>query len=212
MKEEVNVNDEQLNMVDGTDGAKVKRKLSEIVKERDELDAKAQEMLKETQSREYPLNFKSKKIFDGVMKNLEKRSPWNAYTAAGLIMLYNNMDEQKRKIKDLLNAGKDWDGIVNLRSANIAVMWKSITEMSGQGFYEAKDFVAVMANIGEDLSNAMKAVNDANQEIRNIHTELDKLYQLIENPEANDIEVDIDPENIKPDTFQQLNNEVNPSV
>lgn len=189
-----------------------KRKLSELIKERDELDAKAQEMLKETQSKEYSLNFKSKKIFDGVMKNLEKRSPWNAYTAAGLIMLYNNMNEQRSLIKDLINSKKEWDGVVKLRSANIAVLWKTITEMSGQGFYEAKDFVAVMANIGEDLSNAMRMVNESNQKIRDIHSEIDKIYQLIDNPEANGIEVDVDPNDIKPDTFQELSKEVNPEV
>lgn len=188
-----------------------KIKMSELIAQRDELDKKSQEMLSESQKIEYKISFGTKKVFTECMKYLEKNSPWNAYTAAGLIMLYNNMNEQKEVIKKMEGEGKTWDGIIKLRTANISILWKMLTQMTGTGFYAAKDFVGVMAKIGEDVTKAIQQVDKRNAEVREIHTQLEKIMSRIENPDE-DVEMDVDPSNVNKTSMEQLKDEVAPTA
>ncbi len=188
-----------------------KIKMSELIAKRDELDKKSQERLAEVQKMEYNISFGTKKVFTECMKYLEKNSPWNAYTAAGLIMLYNNMTEQKEAIKRMEGNGETWDGIVKLRTANVTVLWKMLTQMTGTGFYAAKDFVGVMAKIGDDVSKAIQQVDKNNAEVRELHSELEKILTRIENPDEN-VEMDVDPSNLAKTSMEQLKDEVAPTV
>lgn len=139
------------------------------------LEEKNETLIKEMQERDYEVDFKSKKVFDRLVKFLEKDAPWGHTTATGLIMLYHNIREQKEVTKD-----KEWNGIINIRSASVTILWQMVTKMTGSGFYEAKTFVELMANIGETLSTAVQAVNDDNQELRETHMELAKLQQELD--------------------------------
>jgi len=140
-----------------------------------ELEEKNDLLIKEMQEREYPVDFKSKKVFDRLLKFLEKDAPWGHTTATGLIMLYHNLREAKEIVKD-----KEWDGIIAVRSASVTILWQMVTKMTGQGFYEAKAFVELMANVGESLSTAVQAVNDDNTELRETHMELAKVQQELD--------------------------------
>lgn len=198
---------EEINMEEKVE----KIKLSELIQQRDELDKQAQTMLEEIQKTEYSISFGTKKIYTECMKYLEKNSPWNAYTAAGLIMLYNNMNEQKEVIKKTEINGEAWDGMVKLRTTNVTILWKMLTQMTGTGFYSAKDFVGVMAKIGEDVSKAVAQIDKKNSEVRQLHTKIEELNSKIESPDEN-VEVDIDSKDIKKTSLEQLKEEVHPSV
>lgn len=201
MTEEVNTPMEEVQKV----------KLSELIEERKQLDEKSQEMLSQVQKDEYSISFGTKKVFTECIKYLEKNSPWNAYTAAGLIMLYNNMIEQKNVVRQMENDGKEWDGIVKLRTANITILWKMLTQMTGTGFHEAKDFVTVMAKIGEDVTKAVQAIDKKNAEIRDINTKIEQLNTRIDNP-GEDVELDVNPEDVEQTTMEALKEEVDPQV
>jgi gas vesicle protein len=54
-----------------------------------------------------------------------------------------------------------------------------VTKMTGSGFYEAKSFVELMANVGESLSTAVQKVQEDNQSLRDNHSELAKVQQEI---------------------------------
>ena len=150
-------------------------KKSELLAQHKVLMARNEELLKEMQSREYSIDFKSKKIFDKLLKFLEKEAEWTHTTAAGLIMLYHNLREEKAKTTE-----KDWNNEVALRAANVSILWQMMTRMSGKGFYEARDFVELMAAIGEPVSKAVQRVHADNQEIRDNHAELAKLDQALD--------------------------------
>jgi hypothetical protein len=145
-------------------------KKSELLARHSELMEKNEKLLSEMQMREYEVDFKSKKIFDKLLKFLEKDSEWTHTTAAGLIMLYHNLREEKPKTTE-----KDWNCQVALRAANVSILWQMMTRMTGKGFYEARDFVELMAAIGEPVSKAVQRVHADNQEIRDNHAELAKL-------------------------------------
>jgi len=165
-------------------------KKSELLAQHKGLMARNEELLKEMQSREYSIDFKSKKIFDKLLKFLEKEAEWTHTTAAGLIMLYHNLREEKLKTTE-----KDWNNEVALRAANVSILWQMMTRMSGKGFYEARDFVELMAAIGEPVSKAVQRVHADNQEIRDNHAELAKLDGVLDSGQyvADTAEVANDP-------------------
>jgi hypothetical protein len=140
---------------------------SELLAEQKELFEVNEQLLKEMQEREYTIDLKSKKIFDSLLKFLEKDAPWGHTTATGLIMLYHNLREQKEFTK-----AQDWDGTIKLRSANVTIMWSMVTKMTGKGFYEAKAFVELMAVCGESLSKSVQAAHNDNTKLRENHHNL----------------------------------------
>ena len=144
-----------------------------------ELDQINENLIKEMQEREYPVDFKTKKVFDKLLKFLEKDAPWGHTTATGLIMLYHNLREAKELVKD-----KEFDGIVAVRSTSVTILWQMVTKMTGSGFYEAKSFVELMANVGESLSEAVQNVQKDNQSLRDNHSELAKVQQELSDLEA----------------------------
>jgi hypothetical protein len=159
-------------------------KKSELLERQKELEALNEKLIKEMQEREYEIDFKNKKVFDRLVKFLEKDAPWGHTTATGLIMLFHNMREQKELVKD-----KEWNGIAKLRAANVSILWSMVTKMTGAGFYEAKSFVELMAACGESLSNAVQKVHNDNQAIRDTHAQLAQIDQDIDSPDTiNDVE------------------------
>ena len=152
-----------------------KRKRSEVLEEHKDLMKKNEELLKEMQEREYQVDFKDKGVFTKLYKFLEKDSPWGHTTAAGLIMLFNNLKQEKEKIKD-----PEWDNLIQLRAVNVTTLWTMLTKMEGRGFYEAKNFVELMAAIGQSISEAVRRVHTDNQELRDNHETLTKLDQLLD--------------------------------
>lgn len=143
------------------------RKKSELLAEQKELSEIGERLIKEMQEREYSIDLKSKKIFNSLLKFLEKDAPWGHTTATGLIMLYHNLREQKDITRD-----KDWNGQIKLRSANVTIMWSMVTKMTGKGFFEARDFVELMAVCGESLSTAVQAAHTDNNKLRENHHKL----------------------------------------
>lgn len=162
----------------------VEVKKSDLLAEQKELLELNEKLLKEMQEREYSIDLKSKKIFDSLLKFLEKDAPWGHTTATGLIMLYHNLREQKEFTK-----AQDWNGTIKLRSANVTIMWSMVTKMTGKGFYEAKAFVELMAVCGESLSKAVQAAHADNANLRENHHRLSQLDdQLASGNYINDVE------------------------
>lgn len=164
---------------------------SELLNQQKELNDKNELLLKEMQERTYSVKFEKSKIYNKLLKFLEKDAPWGHTTAAGLIMLYHNLREQKDLVKT-----EDWDGIIELRSANVSILWQMLTRMTGTGFYQAKDFVELMATIGEPIATAHNQVIEDNAELRQNHQDLAMVDQRLDggeyvddtNPESETIE------------------------
>ena len=176
-------------------------KKSELIAKQKELLELHENLLKEMQEREYAIDLNNRKIFDRLLKFLEKDSPWGHTTATGLVMLYHNLREQK----EMVIKAKDWDGKINLRSANVTILWSMVTKMTGHGFHEAKSFIELMAVCGESLSNAVQSAHKDNQQLRETHANLSELDDKLSDPTIiNDIE----------DTTQTVSiaNEVDPLV
>jgi len=177
-----------------------KPKKSKLLADHKKLSEKAEKIAGELQKKEYEIKFGDKKIYKEFVKFIEKDAPWGHTTAAGLIMLYRNLIEQKSIVND-----KDWDGIIKLRAANASIFWQMLTKMTGTGFFEARRFVELMAAVGEDISTVVRSIQEESQGLRDIHTEIAKIDNVMESGEY---ENDTNEE----DTRYKTADEVNPEV
>jgi len=162
---------------------------SALLKEQQELVEANDKLLKEMQEREYTVSFNDKKVFSRLIKFLEKDAQWGHTTAAGLIMLYNNLRQNKETVQN-----KEWDGNVTLRAANVGILWQMLMKMTGTGFFEARDFVELMANIGESVAKAYETVNNDNFDLRESHTKLAKVDQALDEGQFVDDTVEVESE------------------
>lgn len=121
--------------------------------------------LGEYDERGYPMG---RKAYTQLMTYLNERVEWTAKTAAQLMVLVSNMNENEQHVKS-----KSFDNIIKLRSSNVLVLYHSIIEnMSGKGFNTAKDFLTVWANCGQEITNAVREVHKSHDSTRELGTKL----------------------------------------
>ena len=89
----------------------------------------------------------------------------------------------KREVKEIVK-DKEFKGLIPVRSTSVTILWQMVTKMTGSGFYEAKTFVELMANVGESLSVAVQKVQEDNQALRDNHAELAKVQQELSDLES----------------------------
>ena len=140
--------------------------------------------LGEFDERGYPMG---RRAYNQLMTYLNERVEWTAKTAAQLMVLVANMNENEAHVKS-----KGFDNVIKLRSSNVLVLYHSILEnMSGKGFNTAKDFLTVWANCGQEITNAVREVHKVHESTRElgaklnlIEDEFDKSFDDLPQEEA----------------------------
>lgn len=121
--------------------------------------------LGEYDERGYPMG---RKAYTQLMTYLNERVEWTAKTAAQLMVLVSNMNENEQHVKS-----KSFDNVIKLRSSNVLVLYHSIIEnMSGKGYNTAKEFLTVWANCGQAITNAVRDVHKSHESTRELGTKL----------------------------------------
>lgn len=142
--------------------------LEEMEKEQESLSKEAEKLQKVLQEKEHPIDVGSKGIYKKLMKHLEHNVSWTHNEVMGLIMLHNNLKEQKA-------LGLDENNCVHLRTANVATLYKSFLSATGSGYHEAKTHLEILTTIGESVSKGMETIEKDNQVIRDVHQKLNDL-------------------------------------
>jgi hypothetical protein len=150
--------------------------------------------LGEYDERGYPMG---RKAYSQLMTYLNERVEWTAKTAAQLMVLVSNMNENEQHVKS-----KSFDNVIKLRSSNVLVLYHSIIEnMSGKGFNTAKDFLTVWANCGQAITNAVRDVHKSHEGTRELGTKLnliedefDKSFDDLPTDESLTIKDEVAPE------------------
>jgi len=184
----------------------VPRKMSEIIKDKQEALKKNEDLLRQLQTNEYDIPMTKPKLYKQLMRFLEKDAEWGHTTATGLVMLYSNLKENSKAVQD-----KDWDGIVKLRGTSITILWTMVTSMKGKGFFEARNFIELMAEFGQDLSQVVQKVHEDNSALRSNHGRLAELDTEVNHPDVI-LDVDISKYNEAEEELTNLMNEVDPVV
>ena len=121
--------------------------------------------LGENDNRGYPMG---RRAYTQLMTYLNERVEWTAKTAAQLMVLVANMNENEDHVKS-----KKFDNVIKLRSSNVLVLYHSILEnMSGKGYNTAKDFLTLWANCGQEITNAVREVHKVHESTRELGTKL----------------------------------------
>tara|TARA_R100000541_G_scaffold45016_1_gene52076 strand:- start:43 stop:696 length:654 start_codon:yes stop_codon:yes gene_type:complete len=182
------------------------RKMSEIIKDKKEALKKNEDLLRDLQTNEYDIPMAKAKLYKQLMKFLEKDAEWGHTTATGLVMLYSNLKENSKAVQ-----AKDWDGIVKLRGTSITILWTMVTSMKGKGFFEARNFIELMAEFGQDLSIVVQKVHEDNAALRANHVKLSELDTEVNHPDVI-LDVAIDGYNEADTELSKLMDEVDPIV
>tara|TARA_R110000851_G_scaffold27458_1_gene77173 strand:- start:461 stop:1111 length:651 start_codon:yes stop_codon:yes gene_type:complete len=182
------------------------RKMSEIIADKKKALKKNEDLLRNLQQNEYDIPMAQPKLYKQLMKFLEKDAEWGHTTATGLVMLYSNLKENSKAVQ-----AKDWDGIVKLRGTSITILWSMVTSMKGRGFFEARNFIELMAAFGQDLSQVVQKVHEDNQGLRDNHVRLSELDTEVNHPDVI-LDVAIDEYNKAEEELTDLMNEVDPVV
>jgi len=182
------------------------RKMSEIIADKQEALKKNEDLLRSLQTNEYDIPMSSPRLYKQLMKFLEKDAEWGHTTATGLVMLYSNLKENAKAVQ-----AKDWDGVVKLRGTSITILWTMVTSMKGKGFFEARNFIELMAAFGQDLSTVVQKVHEDNSELRANHVKLSELDSEVNKPDVI-LDVSINEYNKAEEGLTDLMNEVDPVV
>lgn len=174
----------------------------------DELTKQFENQLRGDQEREYHIEIGTeyadgkktgKKAFKQLMNYLYKNVKWTAQTAPGLMVLVNNMEENKPWVHS-----QEFDNTIILRSSNVLVLYKNILEgMEGQGYYEAKEFLECWANCGKGITEAAREISKAHETTRNTGSQLNTIEEEFERSE-NDLPVEDDVVTTKEEVSPQV--------
>lgn len=152
-------------------------KKSELKPVLDAVAEKFQNALKSEQETEYKIKLgdndergypMGRRAYNQLMTYLNERVEWTAKTAAQLMVLVANMNENETHVKS-----KSFDNVIKLRSSNVLVLYHSILEnMSGKGYNTAKDFLTVWANCGQAITDAVRDVHKIHESTRELGAKL----------------------------------------
>lgn len=174
--------------------AELSYKRSELKPILDALAKKFEEAYKADTSKEYHIEVypkpekkdepidpnKGKKVFRQLMDYLYHNVGFNAKSAASLMVLVLNMEENKPWVNS-----KAFDNHIILRSASVLSLYRCIMEdFNGKGFYEARTFLECWANCGQSVSEAVRQIQKDNAKTRQIGTDLNAVedeFNLSEN-------------------------------
>ena len=174
--------------------AELSYKRSELKPILDALAKKFEEAYKADTSKEYHIEVyskpekkdepidpnKGKKVFKQLMDYLYHNVGFTAKSAASLMVLVLNMEENKPWVNS-----KAFDNHIILRSASVLSLYRCIMEdFNGKGFYEARTFLECWANCGQSVSEAVRQIQKDNAKTRQIGTDLNAVedeFNLSEN-------------------------------
>lgn len=148
-------------------------KRSELKPVLDELTKKFEDAFRAETTKEYHVKLSSKKgdgkkVFKQLLEYLNHNVSFTPKTAANLMMLVRNMEENKPWVNS-----KDFDDVIVLRSSNVLALWRFIMEdMTGKGFFEARTFLECWVNCGQAISDAIREIQKDNAISREIGTNL----------------------------------------
>jgi hypothetical protein len=103
-----------------------------------------------------------------LLKHLEKNVKWNHSDAPVFIAAY-------QKLKDAIAKGLNDANELMVEGPALNGIYQILIKTEGTGYFEVRDYMSLLANVGQGLSDGMKALIEDQNELRNIHTNLNAL-------------------------------------
>ena len=103
-----------------------------------------------------------------LLKHLEKNVKWNHGDAPVFIAAY-------QKLKEAVANGLNEDGNLLIEGPALNGIYQILIKTEGVGYFEVRDYMSLLANVGQGLSDGMRALVEDQNQLRNIHTNLSTL-------------------------------------
>jgi hypothetical protein len=150
-----------------------------------ELETEATSFGNEMQVKKYQVNVGSLKNARSLLKFLEKNVKWAHNSLPGYIAVCHGL-------KDAIKVGVSEDGFIGLGASPVGMIYQQMLQVTGTGYFEAKEYLTILTEVGGGISESMKELADDNTKLRNIHTDL-ATYDTEKMARAQGIEVAVTP-------------------
>jgi hypothetical protein len=142
----------------------------------DELNAKIEELENvaeswgnEMKTKKYRVKVESIKNAKSLLKYLEKNVKWAHNSLPSYIAVCHGLKDA------IINEGVSEEGFIHLGATPVGMIYQTMLQVTGTGYFEAKEYLRILTEVGGGISDAMKELADDNTQLRNIHTDLSTL-------------------------------------
>lgn len=160
------------------------------------LNEKANEIQKQNQSTEFSVELNEIHDIKRIMTHLDKGYKWKTNNAALVVKLYDSLKEQYSHYK---HSSANFDKItITLPGYELNALYQALINVEGYGIEKARNFLRLLTNIGQSVSDAMTVLGDMNSDIQTIHQHLqmvDEKLQSFVNSENDETESEAQNEN-----------------
>lgn len=149
---------------------------SKLEAKQKDLISKIEKISKTMTAKKYDVDFVSNSNLSKTLSHLDKNYKWTVKNAALLVNLYDALKAEKSRIS---KEGTD-TLVVSLATVPLNTLYSALTTLEGVGVGQAKAFTTLLTEVGLNISNAMKAMQDFNKEIQSLHVSLAEVEREIE--------------------------------
>jgi hypothetical protein len=143
------------------------------------LNEKATEIQKENQSTEFSVELNEIHDIKRIMSHLDKGYKWKTNNAALVVKLYDSLKEQYGYYKHTSNS--NFDKItISLPGYELNALYQALINVEGYGIEKARNFLRLLTNIGQSVSDAMTVLGDMNSDIQTIHQHLQMVDEKLQ--------------------------------
>ena len=166
-------------------------KLEKLIKERDELETKANDLQKEQAEATFKIEVEDVKMIKTIIDHLNKGYTWQTKNAAIIVTLYDKLKSERARLTAELADNEETELSVNLKAYELNALYQALLNCEGQGVEAARKFVRMLTLVGESVTSAMAELGEANKEVQDIHVrlkDLDLTIETIEKAETEEVE------------------------
>jgi hypothetical protein len=118
--------------------------------------------------KKYGVQFDNIKDGKSLLKHFEKNVKWTHADAPLFIAAY-------QKLKAAVEIGLNESSQLEIDGPALNAMYQLLLKTEGTGFFEVRDYMTLLTNVGEGISNAMRLMVEDQNTLKNIHSTLSVL-------------------------------------
>ena len=128
----------------------------------------ANEFGNQLKNKSYEVKVDDIKDAKSLLKHLEKNVKWNHSDAPVFIAAY-------QKLKDAVAKGLDENSNLLLEGPALNGIYQILIKTEGIGYFAVRDYMSLLTQTGEGITNAMRNMIEDQNTLKNIHTNLSTL-------------------------------------
>jgi hypothetical protein len=166
---EVNVPQDEnitLSMIKATDAKEMSDEVLKTEQQRyNDMATKFGELAR---TKKYGVKFDDIKDAKTLLKHFEKNVKWTHAEAPLFVAAY-------QKLKDAITQGLNEQGELLIDGPSLNGIYQILLKTEGVGFFAVRDYMSLLTQTGEGITNAMRNMIEDQNTLKNIHTNLSTL-------------------------------------